>query len=207
MKKKYLLIIFLALTYSSYAQDGKVGIKTEDPQATLDVNGNVRIQTVPNDDSSTKMLVLGTNNVISQGNIPRFLNMGSVPIPICNNVSVNSTGSFTITPSNGTTYTITWTVLNKQTGTQTKNTYPAYAQRLQIKYNFSPSLPYIPDGFSLTVKNTTGSTSTFSINYAQISQSSITINVTRTDQTTGDGTNGCWSGQFYFDMMMFKYQS
>ncbi|MFI2743709.1 hypothetical protein ACG2LH_13290 [Zhouia sp. PK063] len=53
----YILILLLLAGLSTViAQDG-IGIKTSNPQATLDVNGNVIIREVPLNNASTKALM------------------------------------------------------------------------------------------------------------------------------------------------------
>ncbi|MFI2743710.1 hypothetical protein ACG2LH_13295 [Zhouia sp. PK063] len=160
-------------------------------------------------------------------------------IPECSSHNSGDTGNFTLIGSDGNTYTITWQIISKSTGSgsstvtvldgiesyfyqsgnlyfknptyhsETIATYPVKPERLQVKYSFLPTLPYKPDGFGLTAynPNLSGSNTTaFSLNYTDVSQSSITINITRTDISSGEN-GSCWSGNYYFDMMMFKYQS
>ncbi len=60
---KTILISFLIIASAINPLLAQVGINTEDPQASLDINGNVKIRTVT-DDASTTVLVLGTNNEV-----------------------------------------------------------------------------------------------------------------------------------------------
>ncbi|HET8887162.1 MAG TPA: hypothetical protein VFM70_12505 [Salinimicrobium sp.] len=198
--KKFLPIIILAVFFSAefYAQ---VGIKTTNPQADLDVNGDLRVSEIPVDLSSNRILVVGDNNIISQNVMPNFFAISGLVIPICRNYSQGSTGSFQ-TQVNGTNYNVNWRILFKTTGTQS---YPLKAQRLQVKYDFNPPLPFKPDGFSLSGYNDSNYPDTFSLNYTDNSAESITVNITRTDMTSSDENKNCWAGQFFFDMMMYRY--
>lgn len=220
--KTTFLLIFLILGYGTvtHAQDkGRVGIKTTNPKATLDVNGKVKVREVPEDNASTLALTIGNNNIISKTNIPRFFTFSRMEIPICD--SSETDGSFTVLGSDGNSYAITWEILSKTTGSGTKTIevdsdtekfaeYPVKPERMQVKYTFNPELPYTPDGFGLTAynPNVSGSdTTSFSLNYTTVSQSSITVNITRTDISSGEEDGACWNGQYYFDIIMFKYQS
>lgn len=62
MRKILLLFIIVASAINPLL--AQVGINTENPQAVLDVNGNLMIQSVPVDNTSTSILVLGTNNEV-----------------------------------------------------------------------------------------------------------------------------------------------
>lgn len=63
--KKISIVFFMALLVFDPAC-AQVGINTEDPQASLDINGDLRIRTVPIDNTSSSILVLDTNNMIHQ---------------------------------------------------------------------------------------------------------------------------------------------
>lgn len=58
-----LMIFFVSAISPLLAQ---VGINTEDPQASLDINGDLKVRTAIVDNTSTNMLVLGANNVVNQ---------------------------------------------------------------------------------------------------------------------------------------------
>jgi|GEM_PF-3871823 len=221
-------IFFLVSFLISYTINAQVGIGTTNPQATLDVNGNLRIEQVDQDLSSNKILVLGDNNELKQGKSARFYALSNFVIPICQNYNENDTGSFTTT-ANGTSYTVNWEIIVKDVGSvsnsqtvvtsvsnnsgnvsSTSSTieipnYPLKAQRLQVKYQFTPHLPFNPNGFNLTAYNNSNYPDTFSLNYTAADETEITVNITRTDQTSADENKNCWAGQFYFDMMIYSY--
>ncbi|MFP3835618.1 hypothetical protein [Chryseobacterium sp. SIMBA_028] len=73
MKTKTLFLIMLGIFFSIL--HGQVGINTQDPKATLDVNGDVRIRKVDTLASSqivNKLLVLNDNNVVNQIDFSRI---------------------------------------------------------------------------------------------------------------------------------------
>lgn len=162
-----------------------------------DANGNATWQLI-------------TNSSISD--IPNMASVQGMEIPICNNYSSGSTGSFNVTIK-GVPTTVNWTIQNKQiksgtatvtdTGgtTRTVALAPITAERLQVKYDFSPQLPFNPLGIIFNAYNDSGYPDTFIINYAASSQSSITVNIARGDLFAST-TSNCWQGQFYFDVFM-----
>ncbi|SHG44346.1 hypothetical protein [Dysgonomonas macrotermitis] len=68
------LIAFMSITLSAYSQ---VGINTEAPITALDINGDLRIVTVPTNTTSQNVLVLGTNNVVSQNTMANLMSGAS----------------------------------------------------------------------------------------------------------------------------------
>lgn len=79
MKTKTLFLIMLGVFFSII--DGQVGINTQSPKATLDVNGDVRIRkvdTLASSETVKKLLVLNDNNVVNQVDFSRIqLSMGN----------------------------------------------------------------------------------------------------------------------------------
>lgn len=65
MKKKLTLLIIIAVSVINPLL-AQVGINTETPQASLDINGDLLIRTVPVDNTSASVLVLDANNVVHQ---------------------------------------------------------------------------------------------------------------------------------------------
>ena len=141
-------------------------------------------------------------------NMPDLVSIQGMVIPICNSVSNGSSGSFSI-PIRGVNTTVTWTILSRQTTAgavvnisgNNVLTAPARPERLQVRYDFSPQLPFNPKGFIFSAYNNSSFPDTFGLNYAAKSQSSVTMNITRTD-IIGDQSASCWNGQFYFDILM-----
>lgn len=64
------VILYTALTLFSNVS-AQVGIEINIPEATLDINGQVKVRTVPNAEISSikKILVLDENNIVSYSNI------------------------------------------------------------------------------------------------------------------------------------------
>lgn len=62
MKKKLFSIGMMCVSMLAFTQTGNVGINTETPTATLDVNGNVKIRTIPASSTMTNYTVLALNN-------------------------------------------------------------------------------------------------------------------------------------------------
>ncbi|MFI2743711.1 hypothetical protein ACG2LH_13300 [Zhouia sp. PK063] len=192
-------LLYLLFCYiNSYAQ---VGIGTLYPEATLDVNGNLRVQSIDTDETSSNILILNSNNIVSQATIPRFFAVTKLTIPVCRTHDVGATGSFTTTVQ-GVTQNVTWEVLYKTKGT---NIYPSKSQQLKVKYTFDPGFPYVPDGYNLTAFNDSNYPDTFTITYTDYDATSITVILTRNDIASSDEDNDCWAGQFYFDIMTYKY--
>jgi hypothetical protein len=151
-----------------------------------------------------------TNSSIAD--IPNIASVQGMTIPICNTVSVGNTGTFT-TNVKGVTTSVTWEVLNKQTKsgsatvtdsggiTRTVALAPITAERLQVRYTFTPQLPFNPLGIIFNAYNDSGFPDTFILNYAASTQNSITVNIARAD-LFASSTSNCWQGQFYFDFMI-----
>ncbi|OWP75953.1 hypothetical protein [Flavobacterium oreochromis] len=182
---------------------GNVGVGTNNPTTKLHINStsSPALRIVDGSQGAGKILVSDANGNASwqASGLPSISAFQDMVIPICANVSVGSTGSF-ITTISGVSTTVSWTVLSKQTSSAS---FPITAERLQVRYNFSPQLPFVPKGIIFNALNNSGYPDTFSLNYAAKSQSSITVNVTRND-TLGNGAVSCWAGQFYFDVMIMN---
>ena len=141
-------------------------------------------------------------------NIPQFVSVQGLRIPICNSTSVGSTGSFVV-PVNGVSTTVSWNVLGRQTTSGSvvnvngNNVLaaPFKPENLQVKYDFSPVLPFEPNALVFSANNSSSFPDNFSLNYIQKSANSVTMSITRID-TFGDTSADCWSGQFYFDMLI-----
>jgi hypothetical protein len=157
---------------------------------TSDVNGNASWQSI-------------TNSSISD--IPIMASVQGMIIPICNDVSVGTTGSFSTTIK-GVPTTVSWEVLARQqksasqlvSGNQLARA-EVLAERLQVRYDFSPQLPFNPNGFIFSANNNSGHPDVFVLNYANKSQSSVTINIARVERFAEQSGANCWTGQFYFD--------
>ncbi|OGS81474.1 MAG: hypothetical protein A3G95_03225 [Flavobacteria bacterium RIFCSPLOWO2_12_FULL_31_7] len=157
---------------------------------TSDATGNASWQSI-------------TNSSISD--IPIMATVQGMVIPICNAVTVGTTGSFSTTIK-GVPTTVSWEVLARQqksgsqlvSGNQLAQA-EVLAERLQVRYNFSPQLPFNPNGFIFSANNNSGHPDVFVLNYANKSQSSVTINIARVERFAEQSGANCWTGQFYFD--------
>ena len=157
---------------------------------TSDANGNASWQSI-------------TNSSISD--IPIMASVQGMIIPICNDVSVGTTGSFSTTIK-GVPTTVSWEILARQqksasqlvSGNQLARA-EVLAERLQVRYDFSPQLPFNPNGFIFSANNNSGFSDVFVLNYANKSQSSVTINIARVERFAEQSGANCWTGQFYFD--------
>lgn len=142
--------------------------------------------------------------------VPDLVTIQDLDIPICGSTSVGATGTITRTIK-GVSTTITWTVLARQTTAgstasisgSTVLLAPAKPEKLQVRYDFAPQLPFNPTGIMYSPYNNSSYPDTFTINYALKSQSSMTVNITRTD-ALGDTSAACWLGQFYFDAIIIN---
>lgn len=74
MQNTLLLLFFYLYPLVLFAQ---VGINTNTPLSTLDVNGDVRVQNVASDTLSHNVLMLGENNIISTNTIENLMIDGS----------------------------------------------------------------------------------------------------------------------------------
>lgn len=182
-------------------------ISSAAPAAVRIVDGNEAIGRVLTSDSAGNATWQPITNS-SIADIPLMATIPGIEVPICDNVSVGSTGSFSVTIK-GVPTTISWEVLLKQaksgstnvSGQQVANA-EVMAERLQVRYNFSPQLPFNPDGFIFSANNNSGHPDVFVLNYADKSQSSITVNIARVDRFAEQSGASCWLGQFYFDAFM-----
>ncbi|SFU71868.1 hypothetical protein SAMN05216480_1169 [Pustulibacterium marinum] len=209
--KKLLHTVLILVSLSATAQ---VGINTETPDANsaIDINGKTIIRDVPNDYSSTDILVLGADNVVSKGKQPVVLAFPGMQVPACQTTSVGSTGSFSVT-INSLSYTVNWEILEKNVGsgvgynngTYVLADYPITAQSLVVDYTFSPALPFTPDGVMFTAYNNSSFPDSFSFSYSDFTTTDLTVRISRTDISSADGSENCWlSSLNRFNMMIFK---
>lgn len=190
---------------AAYVDD--ILITTAAPAALRLVDGNEGVgkALVSDANGNATWQALNNSNISDIPNIAEFQTM---EIPICNNYSVGSTGSFSV-DIRDTSTTVSWEILAQQTtagavATISGNTVllaPARPERLQVRYDFSPALPFTPSGLVFSANNSSAFPDTFSLNYAAKSATSFTMNITRTD-IIGDQSSNCWQGQFYFDVLM-----
>lgn len=191
---------------AAYVDD--ISISTPAPAAIRIVDGNQGLgkALISDANGNATWQQLTASNV----SIPDLVSIQDLDIPVCGSVSVGSTGSMTRTIK-GVSTTVTWTVLSRQTtagstATVSGNTVllaPAKPEKLQIRYDFSPQLPFNPTAIMFAPYNNSSYPDTFTINYASKSQSSMTLNITRTD-VMGDTSASCWMGQFYFDAIIMN---
>ena len=197
--KKVIIAIYFLFIYSEH--NAQVGIGTTVPEATLDINGNLIIRSVSTS-TSTNVLTIDSNNVVTKKYTPETYAARDFEIPKCNSVSVGSTGLFNTTV-NSTLYTIVWTVLAKQEAT-TSTTSLQRPSRLRVRYDISPALPFVPDGLTVTANNKSNYPDTFSINYTEVTDTRLTVNITRTDLVSKTSGTVSWIGQFYFMAFFIK---
>ncbi len=192
---------------SDAAYVDNVNIVSRAPAAIRIVDGNEAIGRVLTSDASGNATWVGLSS--SQiSDIPDIVTISGMEIPACDSSVVGTTGSFNTT-IRGTSTTVSWEVLLRQDTTgQVVNVggtnvlaAPFNPERLQIRYDFSPSLPFNPEGMIFSANNNSTWPDTFSLNYANKSINSITMNITRTDRF-GDTSANCWQGQFFFDIFM-----
>jgi hypothetical protein len=192
-------------TDSAYIDN--VSITTTAPAAMRIVDGNQSLGKVLTSDASGNASWQSiTNSSISD--IPIMASIQGMVIPICNSISSGSTGSFSVNIK-GVPTTVSWNILLKQgksgstlvSGQQVANA-EVKAERIQVRYTFSPQLPFSPQGIIFSANNNSGFPDTFVLNYANKSQTSITVNIARTDVYAEQSGANCWTGQFYFDVFM-----
>jgi len=191
---------------AAYIDD--ITITTAAPAAIRIVDGNQGLgkALVSDANGNATWQQLTASNV----SIPDLVVVQDMTIPVCSSSPAGTTGSFSTTIK-GVSTTVTWTVLQRvttvsSTAVVSGNTVllaPAKPEKLQIRYDFSPQLPFIPSGLIFAPYNNSSYPDTFNINYANKSQSSITTNIVRTD-ALGDTSATCWMGQFYFDMILIN---
>lgn len=61
MKTKLYFLGLLCISAQAFTQTGGVGINTDTPSATLDINGNLKVRTTPTSSTLTNYTVLGVN--------------------------------------------------------------------------------------------------------------------------------------------------
>jgi hypothetical protein len=181
-----------------------ISIATAAPAVMRIVDGNQSLGKVLTSDATGNASWQSiTNSSISD--IPIMATVQGMVIPICNSVTVGTTGSFSTTIK-GVPTTVSWEVLGRQqksgsqlvSGNQVAQA-EVLAERLQVRYNFSPQLPFNPNGFIFSANNNSGHPDVFVLNYANKSQSSVTINIARVERFAEQSGANCWTGQFYFD--------
>ncbi|MEW5677204.1 hypothetical protein ABGT15_12895 [Flavobacterium enshiense] len=185
-----------------------ISIATSAPAAIRIVDGNQGLgkALVSDANGNATWQQLTASNV----SIPDLVTIQDLDIPICSSNAVGSTGSITRSIK-GVSTTITWTILARQTTASSTAVIsgstvllaPAKPEKLQVRYDFSPQLPFSPTGIMFAPYNNSSYPDTFNINYSQKSQSSMTVNITRTD-VLGDTSATCWMGQFYFDAIIIN---
>lgn len=182
-------------------------ITTAAPAAMRIVDGNQSAGKVLTSDASGNASWQSiTNSSISD--IPIMASVQGMVIPICNSIVSGSTGSFSVNIK-GVPTTVSWNVLLKQgksgstlvSGQQVANA-EVKAERIQVRYTFSPQLPFSPQGIIFSANNNSGFPDTFVLNYANKSQTAMTVNIARTDVYAEQSGANCWTGQFYFDVFM-----
>ncbi|PHS04123.1 MAG: hypothetical protein COA88_14230 [Kordia sp.] len=189
-------------TDAAYIDD--ILISTSSPAALRLVDGNEGVgKALVSDANGNATWQTLTNSNIS--NIPNIAEFQTMQIPICDSNVIGSTGSFSI-PIRGVSTTVSWEILARQTTVGVVSAdgdliAPFTPERLQVRYDFAPALPFTPSGLIFTANNNSSFPDTFSLNYAAKSATSITMNITRTD-SFGDQSSNCWQGQFYFDVLM-----
>jgi len=207
-------------TKDSSMSSGADAVYVDDILITTAVIGTDLLRIVDGNEAAGKVLVSDingnatwqqlTNTNISS--LPQIASFQGIKIPMCDSVNVGSTGSFSIT-INGVSTTVNWEVLVQNTAVGTTKVdvdgdevllAPYNPERLQVRYDFSPALPFIPKSLIFTANNNSSYPDTFSLNYASKSASSIKVNITRTDIFGDDGgvSYKCWQGQYYFDVFI-----
>lgn len=199
---------FTASAGSDAAYIDDITITSTPPAALRIVDGNQGVgKTLVSDaNGNATWQQLTASNV----SVPDLVTIQDLDIPICGSVAVGNTGTI-VRNIKGVSTTITWTILSRQTTAgstavisgSTVLLAPAKPEKLQVRYDFSPQLPYNPTGIMFSPYNNSSYPDTFTINYASKSQSSMTVNITRTD-VMGDTSATCWLGQFYFDAIIIN---
>lgn len=205
MKSIYLKTLVITSLFFNTIMFAQVGIGTNAPTATLDINGNLAIRNVSSSSTNTSGLTIGTDNQVYKTVLPVILGFQRMQIPACNSISVGSTGNFTQT-TGGVTYTVSWTILVKDTGTVANQINNEKAQKLQVRYNFSPALPFTPTALFMTANSEVATDgNTFSLNYASVTSSSLTVNITRTEMNSAESiSSNCWAASYFFDLMILN---
>jgi hypothetical protein len=186
-----------------------ITITTVAPAALRVVDGNQAAGKVLTSDANGG--ATWQNLTAANLSIPDLAIVQDIPIPMCASTLVGSTGNF-VTTIRGVSTTVTWTITKRTTttgstaiiGGNTVLLAPAKAEKLQVRYDFSPELPFNPTGLVFSpYNNNNANPDVFNINYSVKSASSITANIVRTD-VYGETTAECWAGQFYFDLIILK---
>lgn len=145
--------------------DGNIGIGINNPSTKLHLEStsSPALRLVDGTQAAGRYLISDANgNATWQpSGLPNIISFQNMVIPVCNNVAVNTTGSFNI-PINGINTNVSWRVLVKTPATLFA---PFFAEKLQVKYDFSPILPINPLGIIFTGLNNSGYPDTFSLNY------------------------------------------
>lgn len=196
MKKLFFAILLLLSCALSYAQ---VGVNTDDPSKTLDVNGELRIRTTPKAQDTIKRFPLAVDRV---GNVVTYENniskMAAFKLKLLNS------GTFT-SPTTPEPYFSSFIYLNKRyyikaskasskNGSLDSNIESADSNnmpQMQMLYEFfsdagytkPTTLPINPDSTVITPANTQGYPDTFAISITNINynEGKITLRAVRVD--------------------------
>ena len=141
-------------------------------------------------------------------------------IPRCHKYAGDSgnalTGTFSTTVD-GTPTTVTWRMRwdRRQTNTGSVNisgndvvSAPAKSEKIEVKYEFSPPLPFTPRSVMYTSYKDTSANNypdTFVISTVKATNSLLRVNISRTDIYGEPGNNDCWWAEdLKFDALIIE---
>jgi hypothetical protein len=217
---KLIVRIALLLTFCFIiigTSNAQVGINTTNPTKELDINGELRIRSLPQLPVGDLLTSDASGNI---GRVPKdsvstyfgdSMYIRFMPIPVCNNVLVGSTGNYTVLFDEY-FVTVDWEVLEKHDDSNSTVTIdgvqliraPYLAQRLKVRYNFSQPIPIEPNSLFVTVINSTYGIQypdSYALAFTAISAEEITVLISRTDSIADEGS-ACWIEDHYFNLLV-----
>ncbi|WP_452603236.1 hypothetical protein [Pontimicrobium sp. MEBiC06410] len=219
---KYFTLIclsFLLLTSIGFSQVG-IGTTTPDASSSLDITSTNSGLLIPRMDMSERNAIVSpaTGLLIFQtDNTPGFyyyngtawvtfgatttsaLVFPKLPIPALETATVGAGSDFTFAMTiNGVNYSITRRTQAKDNGS------PDVAQRLKLRYTFSPALPYIPSGKALTPnQEDTTYNDGITLSCKKLTSTILIVDVYRIDMI-GDVDIPWASTSYTFDAVFFE---
>ncbi|KAA3622855.1 MAG: hypothetical protein DWP94_07315 [Flavobacterium sp.] len=217
---KLIVRIALLLTFCFIiigTSNAQVGINTTNPTKELDINGELRIRSLPQLTDGDVLTTDASGNIgrVPVDSISTYLGesiyIRYMPIPICNNVLVGSTGNYTaIVDENF--VNVDWEILEKHDDSNATVTIdgveliraPYLSQRLLVRYTFSQPIPIEPNSLFVTIINTTNGVQypdSYAFAFSAISTEEITVLISRTDSIADEGS-ACWTEDHFFNLLV-----
>ncbi len=209
-------LVFKLLCLTTASVFSQVGINTESPKATLDVNGQTIIRDIPNSKSTFKNLGVNENGLIVQNSLPESLNLiknlyiGHALIPSTNTYCQPDLETNDWKVINKSTISSKVVIQKTNTGKQFVSIKPS---KMIITYEYKGKQNFNPNSIILfTPGNNLDYPDTFVINFQNLKtvngKSQLTINIVRVDTMLSEvGTSDWGSNKFSLNILIIELNS